>query len=282
MNDFSFSLDPLLRRVLEEDIGPGDITTEALIEPDSQGSAILIAKEELVLAGLKVFNRVFELLSPDIRMEPYHRDGDRVQGGEKVCRLKGGIRGILMGERTALNLLQRMSGIATLTHRFVERAGSSKVRVTDTRKTVPGLRYLDKYAVRMGGGYNHRMGLYDGVLIKDNHIAAAGSIGRAVELARAGIPHTLKIEVEVEDLAGLKEAIQAGADAVLLDNMSVEQMREAVKIAGGKVLVEASGGIDLDSIGEVAGTGVDIISVGALTHSVRAVDLSLELEQVAS
>ncbi|MBW1722666.1 MAG: carboxylating nicotinate-nucleotide diphosphorylase [Deltaproteobacteria bacterium] len=282
MNDFSFSLDPLLRRVLEEDIGPGDLTTEVLIDPDSQGSAILIAKEELVLAGLKVFNRVFELLSPDIRMEPYHRDGDRVQGGEKVCRLKGGIRGILMGERTALNLLQRMSGIATLTHRFVERAGSSKVRVTDTRKTVPGLRYLDKYAVRMGGGYNHRMGLYDGVLIKDNHIAAAGSIGRAVELARAGIPHTLKIEVEVEDLAGLKEAIQAGADAVLLDNMSVEQMREAVKIAGGKVLVEASGGIDLDSIGEVAGTGVDIISVGALTHSVRAVDLSLELEQVAS
>lgn len=280
MNEIPYSTDQILKRALEEDIGDGDLTTEALIDPGARGCATLLSKERLVLAGIGVFKRVFELLSPHIASETFFRDGDSVPSGAKICRLEGPARAILMGERTALNILQRMSGIATLTRSFVDQAGSPDVRVVDTRKTAPGLRALDKYSVRMGGGHNHRMGLYDGILIKDNHIAAAGSITRAVSLARAKIPHTLKVEVEVEDLGGLEEAIRAGADIVLLDNMSCDLMKEAVQIAAGRVMTEASGNVSLDRIRDIARTGVDIISIGALTHSARSVDLSLELEPI--
>lgn len=271
-------VDGIIRRALEEDIGDGDLTTEAVVDPRATGRAVLLAREPLVLAGLPVFCRVFQLLAPETDCEVLFEDGKSVPSGETLCRVTGRIQPILTAERTALNLLQRMSGIATLTRRFVDKTGTSKVRVVDTRKTAPGLRILDKYAVRMGGGFNHRKGLFDGILIKDNHIMAAGSVAAAVTLARKAAPHTLKVEVEVEDLAGLEEAIRAGADVVLLDNMSCEMMREAVKIAAGRVMTEASGNINLDTIAEVAGTGVEILSVGALTHSVPAVDLSLELE----
>jgi len=271
-------VDRIIMRALEEDIGDADVTTEAIVDPEAVGRASLLAKQQMVLAGLAVFARVFRLLSQDTVWEPYFKDGQAVASGESVGLIKGPVRTLLTGERTALNILQRMSGIATLTRRFVDKVGSSEARVVDTRKTAPGLRALDKYAVRMGGGFNHRKGLFDGILIKDNHIMAAGSVAAAVSLARKAAPHTLKVEVEVEDLAGLEEAIGAGADVVLLDNMPCDMMKEAVKIAGGRVMTEASGNINLDTVAEVAGTGVDILSVGALTHSVPAVDLSLELE----
>jgi len=271
-------VDRIIMRALEEDIGDADLTTEAIVDPKAVGRAVLLAKEQLVLAGLPVFYRVFRLLCQDTAWEPCFKDGQTVAAGERVGVIKGPVRTLLTGERTALNILQRMSGIATLTRRFVDKVADSSVRVVDTRKTAPGLRALDKYAVRMGGGFNHRKGLFDGILIKDNHILAAGSVAAAVSLARQAAPHTLKVEVEVEDLAGLEEAIETGADVVLLDNMSCEMMKEAVKIAEGRVMTEASGNINLDTVAEVAGTGVDILSVGALTHSVPAVDLSLELE----
>jgi nicotinate-nucleotide pyrophosphorylase (carboxylating) len=270
-------LDPVVRTALEEDLGPGDLTTDAIVDPTAMGKGVLLARESLVLAGLPVFKRVFDLLSPDMAFEFHFRDGETVPGGEKIGVVSGPLGAILKGERTALNFLQRMSGIATLTKSYVEKVGAQKVKVVDTRKTVPGLRVLDKYAVRMGGGFNHRLGLFDGILIKDNHIAAAGSVRKAVSLAKKNVPHTVKIEVEVEDLKGVKEAIQAGADAVLLDNMSPEMMRKAVDVVGGRLEIEASGNITLQNIEEVARTGVNLISVGALTHSPRAVDLSLEV-----
>ncbi len=271
-------VDRIIMRALEEDIGDADLTTQAIVGPEAVGQAVLLAKQEMVTAGLGVFARVFRLLSQDVGWQPYFKDGQTVGPGERVGLIEGPVWAMLTGERTALNILQRMSGIATLTRRFVDRAGPSKVRIVDTRKTAPGLRVLDKYAVRMGGGFNHRKGLFDGILIKDNHIMAAGSVVRAVALARKAAPHTLKVEVEVEDLAGLREAIEAGADVVLLDNMSCDMMTRAVKIAAGRVMTEASGNVSLENVAEVAETGVDIVSVGALTHSVPAVDLSLELE----
>ena len=270
-------IDKIIDNALAEDLGPGDLTTEALIDPSIKGKARLVPREEMVLAGIEVFGRVFSRLDPDIALEWNFQDGDVVPAGRDIGVVEGSLRGILSAERTALNFLQHLSGIATLTKRYVEKAGPSKVRVVDTRKTTPGLRILEKYAVRVGGAHNHRLGLFDGVLIKDNHIAAAGSISRAVEKIRADVPHTVKIEVEVDDLKGLEEAMRVGADAVLLDNMSIDEMKEAVSIAGGRVLLEASGGITLETIGEVAQTGVDLISVGALTHSARSVDISLEI-----
>jgi len=270
-------LDRIIHTALAEDLGAGDLTTDLIVPAHQRGEAVLMAKEQLTLAGLHVFSRVFQILSEDMSFDYHFRDGHVVPAQERICQLTGSTSVILKGERTALNFLQRMSGIATLTRRYVERCGASHVRVVDTRKTAPGLRMLDKYAVRMGGGFNHRFGLYDGILIKDNHIAAAGSIAKAVGLARQGCPHTLKVEVEVEDLEGLREALDAGADAVLLDNMSPGLMRKAAEMAAGKVLLEASGGISLENIEEVAKTGVHIISVGALTHSPRAVDISLEM-----
>ena len=269
-------LDGIVHAALEEDLGAGDITTDGIVDPKALGEASLVTREEMVLAGLPVFSRVFEYLSSEIEFDHHFGDGDAVPAGKEISRLKGPLSAILKAERTALNFLQRMSGIATLTRSYVRKAGSG-VRVLDTRKTAPGLRFLDKYSVRMGGGSNHRMGLFDGILIKDNHIAAAGSISKAVRLAKARAPHTIKVEVEVEDLEGLKEAIQAGAEMVLLDNMSIGEIREAVRLAEGRVMIEASGGVNLDTIAEIAGTGVDLISVGALTHSVRAVDVSLEV-----
>jgi nicotinate-nucleotide pyrophosphorylase (carboxylating) len=270
-------LDSVIRNALEEDLGPGDLTTNAIVDPSAMGKGALLARESLVLAGLPVFKRVFNLLSPDMAFEFSFEDGETVGDGEKIGMVSGPLEAILKGERTALNFLQRMSGIATLTRRYVEKVAAHKVKVVDTRKTVPGLRILDKYAVRMGGGFNHRLGLFDGILIKDNHIAAAGSVSKAVLLARKSAPHTVKIEVEVEDLKGVEEAIQAGADAVLLDNMSPEMMRRAVELVADRLEVEASGNVNLENIEEVAQTGVNLISVGALTHSPRAVDLSLEV-----
>ena len=273
-------LDPVIKIALEEDLGPGDLTTDAIVNPSAIGKGVLLARESLVLAGLPVFKRVFDLLSPDMAFEFHFQDGGAVPGGAKIGVVSGPLGAILKGERTALNFLQRMSGIATLTKKYVDKVGAQKVRVVDTRKTVPGLRVLDKYAVRMGGGFNHRLGLFDGILIKDNHIAAAGSVRKAVSLAKKNVPHTVKIEVEVEDLRGVEEAIQAGADAVLLDNMSPEMMRKAVDVVRGRLAIEASGNINLENIEEVAQTGVNLISVGALTHSPRAVDLSLEVMKI--
>jgi nicotinate-nucleotide pyrophosphorylase (carboxylating) len=270
-------VDRILENALDEDIGPGDLTTLAIVDPEITGEARLLAKEELVLAGMEFFSRVFSLLDPGIEVESTFHDGDVVQDGTCIARVKGSMRGILSGERTALNFLQHLSGIATLTRRYVEKTYPAEVRVIDTRKTTPGLRLLEKYAVRVGGGSNHRFGLFDGILIKDNHIVTAGSISRAVERVKAHVPHTVRIEVEVMDTKGLEEAISTGADAVLLDNMSLEEMSSAVPIAGGRVLLEASGGVTLESIGEIAKTGVDLISVGAITHSARSVDISLEV-----
>lgn len=272
---------PLLKRAirfaLEEDLGAGDVTTDAVISPEMRGRATLLAREELVLAGMPVFRQVFEELGSGMDYEEFFKEGDLVPSGEKVCLLSGPLNLILKGERTALNFLQRMSGIATLTRRYVERSGSSSVRILDTRKTAPGLRWLDKYAVRAGGGTNHRFGLSDGILIKDNHIAAAGSIIKAVKLARENAPHTLKVEIEVEDLEGVEAALKAGADIIMLDNMGLSQMKKAVRLAKGQAVIEASGGINLDTIRDVAKTGVDLISVGALTHSPKAADFSLEI-----
>jgi nicotinate-nucleotide pyrophosphorylase (carboxylating) len=267
----------IIRFALEEDLGEGDMTTDAVIGPEMKGTAVLLAREELVLAGMPVFEQVFNELGSQIEFEEYFKEGDLVPTGEKVCLITGSLALILKGERTALNFLQRMSGIATLTRQYVEKAGSSKVRILDTRKTVPGHRWLDKYAVRTGGGTNHRFGLYDMILIKDNHIAAAGSITKAVKLARENAPHTLKVEVEVEDFEGLEAALEAGADIIMLDNMDLKQMEKAADMVKGKAVVEASGGITLDTIKDVANTGVDLISVGALTHSPKAADFSLEI-----
>jgi nicotinate-nucleotide pyrophosphorylase (carboxylating) len=267
----------LIERALDEDLAHGDVTTSSVVDPLLEGRALLLAKEDLVLAGIGVFAEVFRALSEKILCRPAFRDGDRIREGEVVCTIEGPICPILSAERTALNIIQRMSGIATLTSRYVEKVGPYKTRILDTRKTAPGLRILDKYAVRMGGGRNHRFGLSDGVLIKDNHIAAAGGIGEAISRARKNIPHTLAIEVEVEDLEGLKEAIEAGADAVLLDNMELSSVRRAVEIAAGRVHLEVSGGVNLSNVEAIAATGVDMISVGALTHSAKAADLSLEV-----
>jgi nicotinate-nucleotide pyrophosphorylase (carboxylating) len=279
MTESPVLLDRVIQMALQEDLGTGDLTTDLIVPPGLMGNASLMAREETVLAGMHVFCRAFQILSNDMSFEHAYRDGELVPAGRTICRVSGDVAVILKGERTALNFLQRMCGIATMTRRFVEKCGGREVRVVDTRKTAPGLRMLDKYAVRTGGGFNHRFGLYDGILIKDNHIAAAGSITRAVTLAKQGCPHTLNVEVEVEDLDGLREALEAGAEAILLDNMSPDLMRKAVELAGGRVLLEASGGIGLETIEWVAKTGVHIISVGAITHSPRAADISLELER---
>ncbi len=277
MTDYNPFLERLVRLSLEEDLGAGDVTTDAVVPPEKTGQATLIARKDMVLAGMFVFRHVFICLDPDMGFEPFFKDGNTIPAGKPVCRMTGRLNAILKGERTALNFLQRMSGIASLTRRYVEKVGASKAKVLDTRKTVPGHRWLDKYAVRTGGGANHRFNLSDGVLIKDNHIAAAGSIQSAVEMAQKKAPHTVKIEVEVEDLAGVASALTAGADIILLDNMDPPQLREAVQMVEGRALIEASGGITLDTVANVAAAGVDYISVGALTHSPKAADLSLEI-----
>jgi nicotinate-nucleotide pyrophosphorylase (carboxylating) len=267
----------MIKLALEEDLGTGDVTTDAILDPDLKGEACLIAREESVLAGMPVFKDVFLEAGAEAEFEEYYGDGDLIPPQTRVCLIRGRLAPVLRGERTALNFLQRMSGIATLTRRYVEKARPAKVTILDTRKTAPGLRWFDKYAVRMGGGANHRFGLSDGILIKDNHIASGGSISEALRLARRNAPHTLKIEVEVEDLAGVEEACRAGADVLLLDNMGPEDLRKAVELVGGAAMTEASGGITLDTVEDIAATGVDMISVGALTHSAKAADFSLEI-----
>lgn len=279
MIDKGYIPEGLIDRALEEDLGPGDLTTDALVDSAKKGKAHLLTREDIILAGLDVFKMVYKKVGRDISFVDVANEGDRVRAGDIICRLEGPLHTILKGERTALNFIQRMSGIATLTGKYVEMTAHTGVRILDTRKTVPLLRSLDKYAVRVGGGFNHRFGLFDGILIKDNHISAAGSISRAVELARHHSPHLIKVEVEVEDTAGAEEALKAGADAVLLDNMSVQDMRRAIELLKGKVMVEASGGITLKKVKEISETGVDFISVGALTHSPKAADLSLEISE---
>jgi nicotinate-nucleotide pyrophosphorylase (carboxylating) len=271
-------IDKIIELALAEDIHTGDITTLSVLPQPRSMSARLIAKEPMVLAGMAVAERVFAKLDPAIRFSALFSDGDRLEQGDVIARIEGDAASLLQGERVSLNLLQRMCGIATQTAAYVKEIEGTGARVVDTRKTTPGLRVLEKYAVRVGGGTNHRTGLYDGVLIKENHIAAAGGILEAVRLARAYIPHTLKIEVETETLDQVELALQAGADIIMLDNMSLPEMTRAVLLIGKKALVEASGGVNLQSIKAIAQTGVDIISVGALTHSVRAADISMLME----
>lgn len=265
----------IIKNALHEDIGSGDVTTMATVPPGVMKRAELVAKEDFTLSGLNVARQVFTTLDTDVAFECLKADGSRVKRGDVLAWIKADARVLLQGERVALNLLQRMSGVATMTARFVAAVAGTEAIIVDTRKTTPGLRILDKYSVRMGGGQNHRTSLYDGVLIKENHIAAAGSITAAVGGARKTAPHTLKIEVETETLDDVREALAAGADIIMLDNMTLEQMREAVELIAGNALTEASGGVNLDTVADIAATGVDLISVGALTHSSPAVDISM-------
>jgi len=269
------SFEPVVRQALAEDVGSGDLTTALTVDPDVRARAEIISRQALVLSGLGPARLTFELVDPSVRFDALVPEGARAVSGQVLVEIQGAAASILTAERVALNYMMRLSGVATLTARFVEAVRGTRARIVDTRKTTPGLRALEKAAVRAGGGANHRFGLYDGVLIKDNHIAAAGSITAAVSRAKGRAPHTLKIEVEVEDLGGLEEAIQAGADIVLLDNMTPGQLAEAVRLARGRVVLEASGGVNLETVAEVAASGVDVISIGALTHSAPAVDLSL-------
>ncbi len=270
-----FEIERIIRTALAEDIGLGDVTTEVTVARDTVARAELVAKEEFTLAGLDVAAEVFRTLDSEISFEKISGDGQTVAKGEVIAWLRGRASILLQGERVALNLLQRMSGIATLTAEYVAEVSGTRATIVDTRKTVPGLRALDKYAVRMGGGRNHRIGLFDGVLIKENHINAAGGIGAAIERARQQLPHTLKIEIETRNLEEVHEALRAGADIIMLDNMSLDEMCRGVELIAGAALVEASGGVNLERVRDIAETGVDIISVGALTHSVRAADISM-------
>jgi len=272
-----WQIDEVVRRALEEDIGPGDHTTNAIIPAEAQASAVIVSKDTGVLAGLPVAERVFHLLDSRVILERLLEDGSGLEPGSVIARVRGPARALLTGERVALNFLRHLSGVATQTRRLVDLIAGTKARLVDTRKTTPGLRLLEKYAVRVGGGCNHRIGLYDGVLIKDNHIRVAGGVAAAIRRARAYAPHLTKIEVEVEDLEQLEEAIAAGADVILLDNMDLDLLREAVKRAGGRVPLEASGRITAENIRAVAETGVDYISVGAVTHSAPSLDISMDV-----
>jgi len=271
-------LDTIILNALQEDIHTGDLTTMAVVPKPRPATARLVAKEELKVAGIEVAARVFRLLDASVRFESCCSDGQAVEKGVVLARLSGDAALLLQGERVALNLLQRMCGVATLTARYVAAVAGTKTRIVDTRKTTPGLRVLEKYAVRVGGGINHRTGLYDGILIKENHIAAAGGITEAVRRARAYIPHTLKIEIETETVEQVQEALAAGADIIMLDNMDCPTMQHCVSLIRGRALVEASGGVNLETVRAIAETGVDIISVGALTHSPRAMDISMLLD----
>jgi len=262
---------------LREDLGSrGDITTGATVPAQATALATFGARRDGVISGLDVAAEAFRSVDPAVVFEPLVRDGDRVAPGSVVARVSGAARAILTGERVALNFLCHMSGIATLTRRYVDAVAGTRARIIDTRKTTPGLRAFEKYAVRCGGGANHRSGLYDAILIKDNHIVAAGGVEAAIESARAHAGHMVKIEVEVDDLASLEAALKHPIDAVLLDNMDVTVLRQAVKLVAGRVITEASGGVNLDTVRGIAETGVDLISVGALTHSAPILDLGLD------
>jgi nicotinate-nucleotide pyrophosphorylase (carboxylating) len=269
------TLERLAYAALAEDVGEGDVTTEAIVDADVPGNAEIVVREPGVVCGLAMVEAVFRALDPDIQVDALVDEGDLVESGTSAARITGPLRAILTGERTALNYLGRLSGIATLTRRYVDALAGTDVAVLDTRKTTPGLRVLEKHAVAVGGGRNHRLGLDDGVLIKDNHLRAAGSVREAVERARAATH--LPVEVECDTIEQVSEALAAGADAILLDNMTPDRLRAAVALARGRARLEASGGVTLDNIREIAETGVDEISVGALTHSARSLDVSLEL-----
>ena len=269
-------IDEFLLITLREDIGTGDVTTNSCIPGDAQSSGVFIAKEPGVVCGLHVLTRIFFLLDENVLVKQSAKDGNTVVPGDILAEISGSSRSILTGERTALNLLQHLSGIATKTAEAVSAVSDTQAKIVDTRKIMPGMRALSKYAVRCGGGYNHRFNLSDGVLIKDNHIKAAGGIAKAVALARKNAPHTLKIEVEAETLDEVQTAVSAGADIVMLDNMTLETMSEAVKIIAGRALSEASGNMGARDLKAVADTGVDFISIGSLTHSVSALDISLK------
>lgn len=271
------AVDELVRRALLEDIGPGDITTEATIPADKSCTAVIIAKEAGILCGQQVAEAAFRAMDPRLTYEVLVAEGCEITPGQGVARISGSARSVLMAERVALNFLQRMSGIATTTRNLAESIKYYHARLVETRKTTPGLRMVEKYAVRVGGGLNHRYGLHDAVLIKDNHIAVAGGVRQAVVAARKVSSHTSRVEVECETMEQVQEALDAGADIILLDNMDVDTMKKAVEMVAGKAILEASGGITAATLVDVAKTGVDIISMGALTHSVKALDLSLEV-----
>jgi nicotinate-nucleotide pyrophosphorylase (carboxylating) len=275
--EFDCLVDRLIELALEEDLGPGDVTTQALIPPDRKGAAQIRAKENLMVAGLPVAHRVFRKLESQVQFFPVAMEGQEVTPGGVLAQVRGPLAAILTAERTALNFLMRLSGIATYTRKIVNAVSGFPTAIVDTRKTTPGWRALEKYAVRVGGGANHRFGLFDGVLIKTNHLAAVGSLTDAVRLAREKTHHLLKIEVEVTSLAELEEALAAGADIIMLDNMDEATMAQAVNITAGRALLEASGSMTLERLPQVAATGVNLISMGALTHSAPALDIHLRL-----
>ncbi|MDA8432224.1 MAG: carboxylating nicotinate-nucleotide diphosphorylase [Nitrospiraceae bacterium] len=266
----------LIKHAIEEDIGPGDITTSLLVPEGNESRALYIAKGNFMLAGMPFAREVFRIIDPSTSFNVYYHEGAKVSRGDVLGEVSGKTRALLAGERVSLNILQRLSGVASLTSQFVDAVQGTGAKIVDTRKTTPCQRFMEKYAVRIGGGMNHRFGLFDGILIKDNHIEEVGGIREAVGLAKGG-HHLARIEVEVENLKDLQEAIDAGADVVMLDNMSVPDMTEAVKLVDGRVTVEASGNVSLGNVREIAETGVDLISVGALTHSVIAADISMKI-----
>ncbi|MBO5244924.1 MAG: carboxylating nicotinate-nucleotide diphosphorylase [Selenomonadales bacterium] len=274
------ALQPKIIEWLEEDVGSGDITTENILPKEATTVGLIQAKQRGIIAGIDVARLVFTTLSPDISFTAMVADGDEVEEHTILAKIEGDARVILTGERLALNILQHMSGIATLTASFARLAEGTKAHVVDTRKTLPGLRMLEKYAIRVGGGRNHRMGLYDAVMIKDNHIKVAGGITQAVTMTRNEISHTTKIEVETETLEQVQEALEAGADIIMLDNMSIQMMEKAVRYIDGRAIVEASGGVTKERLPAIAQTGVDIISIGALTNSAPILDISLDIGEI--
>lgn len=276
---YPFLFEPIIRRSLEEDLGlAGDVTSDSVVPADVRVEARLVARKPGRIAGVSVALAAFRMLDPEMELSCHYDDGNDVDGGATLATIRGPARPVLSAERTALNILCRMSGIATATRAAVSAVGNGKTRIACTRKTTPGLRALEKYAVRVGGGVNHRFGLDDGVLIKDNHIAAAGGLRSAVGRARQRLGHMVKIEVEVDTLDQLRELIEVGADAVLLDNMSIEELQTAVEMVAGRMTTEASGGITISNLSQIAATGVDIVSLGWLTHSAPILDIGLDID----
>jgi nicotinate-nucleotide pyrophosphorylase (carboxylating) len=272
------SIDKFLLSAIQEDLGTGDITTNSVIPIEARANGKYIAKEDGILCGIGFAERVYSLLGSDYIFIKHKKDGDKVTKGEIIAEVSGLASLLLSGERIGLNIMQRLSGVATRTREAVDAVSGTNAKITDTRKTTPGMRVLEKYAVKIGGGVNHRFSLADGILIKDNHIIAAGSITAAVNCARASAPHTLKIEVETEELEQVKEALDAGADIIMLDNMTNDMMKDAVELIGGRAITEASGNMGEKTLKDVAACGVDHISIGALTHSVKALDISLKFK----
>ncbi len=268
----------IITRALAEDIGTGDITTTATVSPQKKGRAVAVAKDDFVVAGIDVFAQTYKVIDKNIRVKKFIKDGCFARKGDVIAEVSGSLASILQAERVSLNLFQRMSGIATQTAKYVAAVSGTSAVILDTRKTVPGLRVLDKMAVRLGGGHNHRIGLYDGVLIKDNHIEAAGGITAAVQAQRKHLARPMKIEVETENMNEVREALACGADIIMLDNMSIPAMKKAVEFVAGRALLEASGNVSLKNAAAIAATGVDFISIGELTHSVHAADISLKIK----